>query len=205
MDEDQAIALLKEGNLLGLEVLVHQYYFQAVRASYLIVQDNSQAEDIVQTAYLNASDKIGQLTSNSFGPWFMRSVIHASIKAAKKQKRFTSLDSDDEAQCLTRWLIDRNPSIEEMTETEELRQDVWNALGKLTLIQRTSIVLKYFLDMSEAEIAEDFKLPRSTIKWRLYTARERLRELLKPFRSSLQSIKSQKLVPLPKQQERDHE
>ena len=206
MDEDQAIALLKEGNLLGLEVLVHQYYFQAVRASYLIIQDNSQAEDIVQTAFLNASRKIGQLSSGRFGPWFLRSVIHASIKAAEKQKRLISLDTDDEeAQRLTKWLMDTNPSIEEMTETDELRQDVWNALGKLSASQRASIVLKYFLDMSEAEIADELKLPQSTIKWRLYTARERLRKLLKPFRSSTQSTKSPKLFHLPQQQERDHE
>ncbi len=203
MDEGQAIALLKHGNLLGLEVLVQRYYFQAVRASYLIIQDNNQAEDIVQTAFLNASEKIGQLTSDRFSPWFLRSVIHASIKAAEKQKRLISLDTEEEeeAQRLTKWLMDPNPSIEELTETEELRQDVWNALGKLTASQRASIVLKYFLDMSEAEIAEEFKLPQSTIKWRLYAAREKLRDLLKPFRRSGQSAKSQKSFHLPEQQE----
>lgn len=203
MDEGQAIALLKRGNLLGLEVLVHRYYFQAVRASYLIVQDNNQAEDIVQTAFLNASEKIGHLSSDRFGPWFLRSVIHASIKAAEKQKRLISLDAEEEeeTQRLTKWLMDPNPSIEELTETEELRRDVWHAIGKLTASQRASIVLKYFLDMSEAEIAEEFKLPQSTIKWRLYAAREKLRKLLNPFRSSIQSAKLQKTYHLPKQQE----
>lgn len=203
MDEVQAIALLKSGNLLGMEVLARQYYFQAVRASYLIVQDNSQAEDIVQTAFVNAGYKIGQLSSDRFGPWFLRSVIHASLKAAEKQKRLISLDieEEEEAQRLTKWLMDPNPSIEEMAETEEFRQDVWNAIGKLTASQRASIVLKYFLDMSEAEMAEVSKLPQSTIKWRLYTAREKLRKLLNPFRSSVQSAKPQKSYHLPEQQD----
>lgn len=207
MDESSAIALLKEGNLLGLEVLVRQYYFQAVRVSYLIIQDNSQAEDIVQAAFLNASDKIEQLSSSSFGPWFLRSVIHASIKFAEKQKRFISLDTDDEEknQQITKWLMDTNVSIEEMVETEELRQDVWNALGKLTASQRASIVFKYFLDLSESEIAKELNVPQSTIKGRLYAARERLRELLKSFRGSAQSTKSQKSFCLPRQQEHDHE
>lgn len=200
MDEGQAIALLKSGDLLGLEVLVHRYYFQAVRASYLIVQDNSQAEDIVQTAFLNAWDKIEQLSSDRFGPWFMRSVIHASIKAAEKQKRLVSLDAEDEAQHLAEWLMDTNPSIEEQVETDELRWNVWNALGKLNANQRASIVLKYFLDLSEAEIADEFNLPRSTIKWRLYAAREKLRELLNPFRGSVQPSKRQKSVHLPEKQ-----
>jgi RNA polymerase sigma-70 factor (ECF subfamily) len=203
MDEGQAIALLKSGNLLGLEVLVQQYYFQAVRASYLIVQDNRQAEDIVQTAFINACDKIGQLSSERFGPWFLRSVIHASIKAAEKQKRLISLDveEEEETQRLTKWLIDPNPSIEEMAETEELRQDVWKAIGKLSPNQRASIVLKYFLDMRETEMAEVFKLPQSTIKWRLYTAREKLRKLLKPFRRPVQSAKPEKSYYLHEQQD----
>jgi RNA polymerase sigma-70 factor (ECF subfamily) len=206
MDEAQAIALLKRGDLLGLEVLVHRYYFQAVRASYLIVRDNGQAEDIVQTAFLNASNKINQLSSNNFGPWFIRSVIHASIKASEKQKRLISLDTEDEeTERLTKWLMDTNPSIEEMIETDELRQDVWNALGKLTASQRASIVLKYFLEMSEAEIAVEFKLPQSTVKWRLYTARERLRKLLKPLRNLTHSAKSRKSFHLSRQQEHDHE
>jgi RNA polymerase sigma-70 factor (ECF subfamily) len=195
MDENQAIALLKSGNLLGLEELVHRYYFQAVRASYLIVQDNGQAEDIVQTAFIKASEKIEQLASDRFGPWFLRSVIHASIKAAVKQKRLISMDAEEgeEAQRLAKWLIDPNPSTEELAETEELRRNVWNAIGKLTASQRASIVLKYFLDLSEAEMAEEFKLPQSTIKWRLYSAREKLRELLNPLRSSVRPSKDPKV------------
>jgi len=39
MEEQQAIVLLKQGDNRGLEVLVQLYYLQAVRASYLIIQD----------------------------------------------------------------------------------------------------------------------------------------------------------------------
>jgi RNA polymerase sigma-70 factor (ECF subfamily) len=203
MDEDQAVALLKHGDLLGLEALVRLYYFQAVRASYLIVWDKSQAEDVVQTAFIHASEKISQLSSNRFGPWFLRSVINASIKAAEKQKRLISLDAeaDEETPQLAQWLMDPNPSIEDISETEELRRDVWNAIGKLTANQRAAIVLKYYLDMSEAEMGEEFNLPQSTIKWRLYAAREKLRGLLHPGRSSSQSAKPKKSIHLPERQE----
>jgi len=203
MDEAQAIALLKSGDLLGLEALVQRYYFQAVRVSYLIVLDNSQAEDIVQTAFLNAANKISQLSSGRFGPWFLRSVIHASIKTAEKQKRFISLEAeeDEEAQRLAIWLMDPDPSVEEKVETDELRQDVWNALAKLSPNERAAVVRKYFLDWTEAEMAEELQLPQSTIKWRLYIAREKLRKLLSPFRHSVQSDKSRQTFHLPGQQE----
>ena len=47
MDERQAIARLKQGDLGGLEFLVRTYQLQALHAAYLIVQDRDLAEDIV--------------------------------------------------------------------------------------------------------------------------------------------------------------
>ena len=203
MDEREAIAILKRGDLHGLEALVRRYSLQAVRAAYLILQDSGQAEDIVQTAFITASQKIAQLSSDRFGPWFLRIVIHASIKAALKQKRFIPLDeeADEAAQTTAKWLLDPSPSPEVIAETDELRRDVWNAIATLTPDQRAGIVLRYYLDMSEAEMAAEFNLPRSTIKWRLYAAREKLRALLSPFRADARSIKSPKTNSLPDQQD----
>lgn len=203
MDEREAIATLKRGDLHGLEVLVGHYYLQAVRASYLIVQDTGQAEDIVQTAFITASKKIAQLSSDRFGPWFLSIVIHASIKAAEKQKRLVPLDEEMEeaTQTTAKWLLDPGPSPETMVETDELRRDVWNAIRTLTPEQRASIVLRYYLDMSEAEMAAEFDLPRSTIKWRLYAAREKLRALLSPFRTDARPVSSPKTNSLPDQQD----
>lgn len=203
MDEREAIVTLKRGDLHGLEVLVGRYYLQAVRAAYLIVQDTGQAEDIVQTAFITASQKIAQLSSDRFGPWFLRIVIHASIKAAEKQKRLVPLDEETEeaAQSAAKWLLDPSPTPETMVETDELRRDVWNAIGTLTPEQRAGIVLRYYLDMSEVEMAAEFNLPRSTIKWRLYAAREKLRALLSPFRADALPAGPPKTNTLPEKQD----
>jgi len=186
MEEQQAIELLKHGDLRGLETLVRLYYFQAVRASYLIVQDSSQAEDIVQAAFIHAGEKIGQLASGRFGPWFLRSVVNAAIKSANRQKKYIPLDENEseDTQFLAAWLIDPHPSPEEMVETEELRQGVWKALGRLAPHERAAVVSKYYLGLSEAEMTQQFNIPLSTVKWRLYRAREKLRTFLDPFRSA---------------------
>jgi RNA polymerase sigma-70 factor (ECF subfamily) len=130
MEEKQAIDLLKLGDLQGFETLIQLYYFQAVKTAYLIVQDREEAEDIVQTAFLHASEKIDQLVSDRFGPWFLRSVVNASIKVARKQKRQVSLDTEGvgEAQTLEEILDDRQPSPETQVEMGELSQAVWQAL-----------------------------------------------------------------------------
>jgi len=180
MDEITAIELLKKGDLNGLESLVEKYYIQAVRSSYLIVQDPDLAEDIVQSTFLSSSRKINQLVAGRFGPWFLRSVINASIKAVKRQSKLIRLDvqEDEFTDNLKEWLFDRQPLPETMVETEELRQQVQKALRLLTPNQRGAVVSKYYLEMSEVEMSHSLNAPISSIKWWLHIARRRLRQLL---------------------------
>ena len=184
LEEKLAIARLKQGDLNGMEALVKRHQVRAVSAAYLIVRDPKLAEDIVQEAFLRAADKIDQFDeSRPFGPWFLRSVINASIKAVRKQKRFIPLDGtpDEETSKVAAWLIDPDPHPEKIIETQETRQMVWNALGELTAEQRAVIIMRHFLDMSEAEMTEDLDRPLTTIRWRLKTARNQLRKLLHFF------------------------
>lgn len=183
MEEQQAIDLLKEGDLQGLEPLIQLYYFQAVKAAYLIVQDRHEAEDIVQNTFLHAYEKIDQLAGNRFGPWFLRSVVNASIKVAQIQKSQISLsaESEGETQSMEDLLADQQPSPEITVEMGELSQQVWLALSRLSVEQRAAVVMKYYLEMSEAELTIQLNQPKSTIKWWLYAARERLKGLLHPY------------------------
>ena len=130
MEEQQAIARLKQGDLSGLEALVRGYQVLAVHAAYLIVADRSLAEDIVQSAFLKAAKKIDQYDSQRpFRPWFLRMVVNDCIKAARRQKRELSLDQPSDA--ILAWLTDQAPGPERLLEANELRQSVWDALLQL--------------------------------------------------------------------------
>lgn len=184
VEEKLAIARLKQGDLDGMEALVKRYQVQAIYTAYLIARDMKLAEDIVQDAYLRAAEKIAQFDeSRSFGPWFLRSVVHASIKAAEREKRLVPLDGDgdEEMSSVTRWLLDPKPGPDEIAETRETRRMVWKALGQLTPEQRAVIVLRHFLEMNEKEITRELDRPLTTIHWWLRVARNRLREILRPF------------------------
>jgi RNA polymerase sigma-70 factor, ECF subfamily len=189
IEEQQAIRRLKQGDLGGLEALVRRYQVRAVYAAYLIVRDMDSAEDIVQEAFLHAAEKIDQFdASRPFFAWFMRSVVNAAIKAAGKQKRFLPIgDAEDSGEDETvgrmaAWLVDPDPCPEALVETEETRRQVWKALEVLTTEQRAAVVMRHFLEMSEAEMTQELGRPLSTIRWRLKTARNRLRDLLQPMR-----------------------
>lgn len=180
MEEHRAIALLRQGDLRGLEFLVHRYYLQATRAAFLVLGDRDQAEDIVQAAFLRAAQRIGQLRGERFGPWFLRSVVNDAVKTAKKQKRFVALDgeSDDDAGALARWLVDPGAGLEELVLRGEEQRAVRAALQRLAPGQRAALVMRYYLEMSEAEMTGVLGLPLSTVKGRLFRARERLRAWL---------------------------
>jgi len=186
LEEKLAIARLKQGDLDGMEVLVKRHQVRAVSAAFLIVRDPKLAEDIVQEAFLRAAEKIGQFDeSRPFGPWFLRSVINASIKAMQRQKRFIPLDAqDEETYNVADWLMDPSPGPELIIETEETRRRVWKALGEITAEQRAVIVMRHFLDMSETEMTGELDRPLTTIRWRLKTARNQLRKLIRLFWNS---------------------
>ena len=184
LEEKLAIARLKQGDLDGMEALVKRYQVQAVSAAFLVVRDLKLAEDIVQDAFIRAAEKIDQFDeSRPFGAWFLRSVINASVKAAKRQQRFVPLD-DEETSQIADWLVDPDPRPELIVETEETRKMVWKALGELSAEQRSIIIMRHFLEMSETEMTLELDRPLTTIRWRLKTARNRLRSILQSFWNS---------------------
>lgn len=184
MEEREAIAWLKQGDIGGLERLVREYQVQAVRTAYLITRDRGLAEDIVQAAFLRAYERIGQFDAGRpFGPWFLRSVANDAVKAVARGRRQVSLDASlEEGEApLADILADPNPGPNEAAEAVDLRQKVWDALGSLPPAQRAATVLRYYAGLSEAEMAEQLDCPPGTVKWRLHAARKRLRRLLRPL------------------------
>jgi RNA polymerase sigma-70 factor (ECF subfamily) len=70
---------------------------------------------------------------------------------------------------------------EYLLEQAETRQEVWSALGRLSPPHRAAVVQRYYLDMSETEMAVNLGCPSGTIKSRLHAARTHLRLLLQPY------------------------
>ena len=180
-DEREAINRLKEGNVLGLKTLVQTYQVQAVRAAYLITRNKALAEEIAQDAFLRVYERIGQFDGERpFAPWFFRIVTNLAIKAAKKEARTFSLDSPmtDSEETILELIPDKLPEPDDKIAMQQLQEEVRQALNKLTPKQRSVIVMRYYLDMSETEMSDKLEIAPGTVKWHLYAARERLRTLL---------------------------
>ncbi len=184
MEERNAIERLRRGDIGGLEFLVRCYQVRAVRTAYLVTRDLLVSQDVVQDAFLKAFERIDQFDGERpFGPWFLRSVLNDAIKAARKLSRNESLreTSDDGLSPDLGHLVDDAPGPDARWEQAETAEEVWMTLQSLSPEQRAAVVARYFLGLSEAEMAEDLGCRVSTVKWRLHAARQRLRLLLRPM------------------------
>jgi RNA polymerase sigma-70 factor (ECF subfamily) len=181
MDDRTAISRLKQGDLHGLEALVSRYQVRAVHAAYMILHDRPLAEDVVQAALVKVAERIEQFDDERpFAPWFYRIVVNDALKLVTKRGRDVSLEAqlDGPTAQLAQWLVDPGLQPEPQIEQKELRQVILKAIYSLPPGQRAVIVMRYYLDMSMADMTRRTGRPLSTIKWWLRDAGRRLRGLM---------------------------
>ena len=95
MDEREAIQRLKQGDIGGLEFLVVCHQVKAVRTAYLITRDLGLAEDVVQDCFIRIVHSISGFDERRpFEPWFLRTVVNASVKMLQKSARQVEVGED---------------------------------------------------------------------------------------------------------------
>lgn len=183
MLDKAAVCRLKNGDIGGLEILISRYQVKAIRAAYFVIQNEQMAEDIVQDTFLHMVQHIQSFDEDRpFGPYLMRSVVNAALNIARQKDKQIALDAEDGDPGLDALLSQAN-SLENQVELTELRHTILTTIADLPARQRAVIVLRYYLEMSEAEMATALDAPPGTVKWWLHAARTRLRELLGSKRS----------------------
>jgi RNA polymerase sigma-70 factor, ECF subfamily len=175
-DDSPAIRRLKSGDMTGLEDLVARYQVQAVRAAFMITGDAAAAEDIVQDTFLRITQRIRQYDeARPFAPYLLRCVINAALNTQRQAKHTSSLDGDP---AYFERLLSQAASIEALVEYQQRQQEILEALWRLSPRHRAAVVQRYYLGMSEQEMAQTLRVAPGTVKWLLNAARARLKELL---------------------------
>lgn len=168
-EEQRAVALLRQGEIRGLEALVRLHQVRAVRTAFGITGDRQTAEDVVADAFLTVYDRIGGYDQRRpFGPWFYRIVVTTALKAVERQRRVLPLAPETAAA----------QDLEETVLRHEAQAEVRDALAGLSPEQRATVVLRYYLEMSEAVTAETLGCALGTVKWRLHAAKSRVQRQL---------------------------
>lgn len=176
MDDPEAILLMKNGRIDGLEVLFNRYQVGAVRTAFLVTHDKTLAEDVVQETFIRLYRRIHNFdVTRPFKPYLMRSVVNAALNAVQRDGKNVSFDDDTTSLEI---LLEHAASVESQVEYNQLSREIYKALSKISPRQRAVIVQRYYLEMSEQEMAQELDVAPGTIKWLLNRARTRLRGIL---------------------------
>jgi RNA polymerase sigma-70 factor (ECF subfamily) len=177
MEDLQAIRRLKRGEIAGLECLIARYQARALRTAFLITHDEPLAEDVVQDAFVRFYERVKYFDeTRPFEPYFLRSVVNAALNCIEREKKTKSFT--DTATAEFQCLLEEAASVEDQVEFNTLKWQIMEVLAELPPRQRAVIVQRYYLEMSEKEMAEALESPPGTVKWLLNTARARLRSLV---------------------------
>jgi RNA polymerase sigma-70 factor (ECF subfamily) len=152
----------------ALAVWLDEGYATAFRTACLILGNRSDAEEAVQEAYLRAWRFRASLSSGSdVRRWLYRVVVNTC-----NSKLRTEIPHRDRRAPDTE--LERVASRAHGTDDVERAVDVVSALGDLPAHLRVVVVLKYYADLSEREIATAIGRPPGTVKSRLHEARQLL-------------------------------
>jgi RNA polymerase sigma-70 factor (ECF subfamily) len=146
-----------------------------IRLAYLFTRDHAAAEDVVQEALISSVRHIGALRERDrFDAWLRRIVVNEARTFWRRNARLIP------AEDVTVYMDpERNASDpEEIVLQRELERRLLRAIDALNDRLRAPILMKYYLDMKEREIARAMRLPVTTIKSRLHAARGKLRAAL---------------------------
>lgn len=149
------------------------------RAAWSILKDRAEAEDAVQSAYLNAFASVHSFEGRStLSTWLTRIAINEALGRARSlQRRRAAL----EAQGIAMLDDHRQPAPpDEMMARQQLRAMIEVAVGALPDIFRPVFVLRDVEGLSTEETAEALGIPVATVKTRLLRARRNLQQLLAP-------------------------
>ncbi len=135
------------------------------RAAYLLCHDTHEAEDLVQTVLASSYAHWGQVRRDNAFAYVRRALVNAYIDTRRRRPVPVPTDPDR--------TVPPDHSVEDRSELTEL-------LAPLSPRERSIIVLRYYLDAPEAEVAERLGVSTGTVKSTASRALARLRATTTP-------------------------
>jgi RNA polymerase sigma-70 factor (ECF subfamily) len=174
LSDEQIVELVLEGQTALYEILMRRYNERLYRAARAIVHDETEAEDVMQQAYVNAYTHLRQFDRRArFATWLTKIAVYEAIARARKQGRYQSLD--DETSHLERFMATRTPTPERQAFGREIGALLESAIDGLPDGCREVFMLRQVEGMSTSEVAEALGVSEDVVKTRLSRGRAALR------------------------------
>ena len=153
----------------GLQRWLAEGYAPAYRTAYLILHNPADAEEAVQDAFLRAwRFRAAIPPGEGIRPWLYRVVVNACLSKLRsdRSRRDTGGFGD-----LAALIAEDRAGPEAQALVSDVRDAVFDALGRLPEHLRVVVVLRYYAQLSEREIAAVIHRRPGTVKSRLHDAK----------------------------------
>lgn len=166
-----------EGNANAFEPLVRRYQNAAFAVALGYLRDRTDAEDVVQDAFVAAFCRLSQLKDPAvFGSWLHRIVVNRCKEWNRRNKTGRVVHAGPESESAR----NEYPMAEQAHRKYIECLELWDEVEKLPEHYRQVVTLYYYTGFSLKEIAAFLDIPDSTARGRLYQSRIRLRNALSP-------------------------
>ena len=171
VEDPDLIAKARRGKVEAYNLLISRWEKRVFNYLLRLVGDREDALDLSQEAFLKAYQNLRQLQDDSrFGPWLFRIAHNEAFSHLRRKRPEDPLEGQ----------MDRSASSPRVLPIE-LSLAVETALSRLSADQKEAVLLKIYQGFKFEEMAQILSCPVSTVKSRLYSALELLKEILAPI------------------------
>lgn len=164
------VARCLDGDVEAFSTLIHRYQHPLFNAILHMVKNYEDALEISQQVFMKVYEHLGSYDPNrKFFSWIYRIAMNESINHLKARREWEPLSDN---------IPDRIADPAEELESKERDRSVRAGVMALQANYRAVILLRHFLQLSYEEAATLLEVPVKTVKSRLFTARQLLREWL---------------------------
>ena len=169
----------QRGDRNAFDALIVRYQRQAMAVAFRYLGNTQDSLEVTQDAFLKGFTSISMLHNpDAFAGWLLRIVSNLSLNYRRSRKNKASLPLDDllvEAEPKERSAANPNHQM----EGHELGAALKAALEQLPQKQRMAITLFTIDELPQKQVAEAMDCSVEAVKWHVFQARKKLRELLK--------------------------
>jgi RNA polymerase sigma factor (sigma-70 family) len=166
----ELVEAAQSGDSEAYDALLQRFQQMAYAVANRYLGDHHLAQDVVQEAALEAFVHLQELKEPDAFPGWFRQIVFRQCTRVLRQASVPSLSLEAGSFDL---LAESTP--EELAMQAEVREYVRSAVASLPKPERLVTVLFYGRHYSYAEVSAFLKIPLSTVKKRLYSARQKLR------------------------------
>lgn len=175
---DETILKAKEGNQIAFSRLLDMFWNDVYGFQLKRTENENDSEDITIQTFSKAFDKIHTYNNSYvFKTWLIAISKNIHIDLVRKRKK-SLLDSRSNSEAISS-ALDVSPSMEDQLIQEQNLADLLRDIKKLKPHYQTVINLRYFNELSYADIATNLNEPINSVKVKLLRAKKLLSEIIK--------------------------